>query len=145
MLPSLGSCYDTCEMACPYFYPVSSRREGNAMLPLGDFWEGACHAAPDSPRKPDDSVLHLCNMGYARGQCPHFPSGDGPDAVRFTVRASENEAVSLYYAIERDHHPFAHGALACPPATGEPANAILGRQARAYADSYRWRAGENRK
>ena len=115
------------------------------MLPLGDRWEGVCRAARDAPRNPGDSVLHLCNMGYARGQCPHFPAGDGPDSVRFTVRGSGNGLVSLYYSIERDHHPFAHGPLVYSTASGTltdpPAGETLDRQARAYAESYLWRAG----
>ncbi len=140
------SCYDTSEMACPYFYPVTPGKNGSAMLPLGDRWEGVCRAAPDAPRKADESLVQLCNMGYARGQCPHFPTGDGPDSVRFTVKGSGNGSVNLYYAIERDHHPFAHGPLTYLPASGEladrPASEILDRQARAYAESYIWRAGE---
>ncbi len=115
------------------------------MLPLGDRWDGVCHAAPGAARRPDDSVLQLCNMGYARGQCRDFPEGDGPDAVRFSVRACRQGLVSLYYAIERDHHPFAHGPLMYSPAIGSlsepPASELLDRQACAYAESYLWRAG----
>jgi hypothetical protein len=132
-------------MACPYFYPVAPSRNGSAMLPLGDRWDGVCRAAPDAVRKPDDSILRLCNMGYARGQCPHFPACDGPDAVRFTVKGSVNGSVSLYFAIERDHHPFAHGPLTYLTASGTladpPASEVLDRQARAYAEGYLWRWG----
>jgi hypothetical protein len=127
-------------MACPYFYPVSPSGNGSPMLPLGDRWEGLCHAAPGPPLPCDAALLTLCNMGYARGQCPRFPSGDGPDAVRFTVKGSSNGAVSLYHVVERDHHPYAHGPLTYSP-TAEPAGETLLRQARAYAECYLRRTG----
>src|ERR1019366_7658623 len=37
-----------CEMACPYFYPVEARA-GSAMLRLGDWGKGVCHAVPGPP------------------------------------------------------------------------------------------------
>jgi hypothetical protein len=131
-------------MACPYFYPVAPARAagaGAAMLPLGDQWTGICRAAPDSPWRPGEATLRpLCNLGYARGACARFPAGDGPDAVRFTVRAASDAAVHLYYVVERDHHPFAHGALDYSPASkslvAPPPGENLNRQAQAYAESY---------
>ena len=138
-------CYYTSEMACPYFYPVASNARGGdrgtAMLPLGDQWAGVCRAAPDSPCRPGETTLRpLCNFGYARGACPRFPPGEGPDAVRFTVRAADGAAVHLYYVVERDHHPFAHGpleySLASKSLVTPPHSENLNRQAQAYVESY---------
>ena len=138
-------CYYTSEMACPYFYPVASSVRGSgpetAMLPLGDQWAGVCRAAPDSPCRPGETTLRpLCNLGYARGACARFPPGEGPDAVRFTVRAADGAAVHLYYVVERDHHPFAHGpleySLASKSLVAPPPSENLNRQAQAYVESY---------
>ena len=82
------------------------------MLPLGDAWTGICRAVPDQPFLPGDSLLDaFCNLGYARGHCPRFPAGHGPDAVRFTIVSDDGAALRLYYVLERDHRPFAHGPL----------------------------------
>ena len=109
------------------------------MLPLGESWAGHCRAVPGG-QQPDNSALRSCNLGYARGTCPWFPSGDGPDAVRFTISRHDHDTVSISYVVERDHHPFAHGALACAVSSGqwsEPsADATLLRQAQAYLESY---------
>ena len=111
------------------------------MLPLGDWWKGVCHAMPGAPQEAGGSWCDTtCNLGYARGECARFPEGEGPDAVRFTISSHENATVGIYYALERDHHPFAHGrleysttarAFATPPET-----ATLARQAEAYVESY---------
>jgi hypothetical protein len=133
-------------MSCPYFYPLQPREavggRRSAMLPLGDLWTGRCHAAPQEPCQPDDAALRpLCNLGYARGTCARFPNAaDLPDAVRFTIARDEGELLHLYYVIERDHHPFAHGPLEYSVAhagcTRAPAGDNLERQACAYAESY---------
>lgn len=137
-------------MACPYFYPIEPGLGGtdprSAMLPLGDLWAGDCSAAPGAPPSPGDPALRLlCNMGYARGACPEFPAGDGPDAVRFTVRGADGTGVRLYYVLERDHHPFAHGpleySLASRSLAAQPSGGSLSRQAEAYAESYLRRTG----
>jgi hypothetical protein len=117
------------------------------MLPLGDSWTGLCRAVPGPDWQPEAAITRpLCNLGYARGQCDRFPSGDGPDAVRFTIAADSGTALRLYYVLERDHHPFAHGpleysidlrAFACNP-PGE----FLDGQARAYIASYLRRKAE---
>jgi hypothetical protein len=127
-------------MSCPYFDPVAPlhRDAGpeNAMLPLGEVWEGICRAVPGQPHQPDRTMLQpLCNLGYARGTCARFPGGDAPDAVRFTVSGDDGATVRLYYVIERDHHPFAHGPVENP-------SGLLERQADAYLQSYRRRKEE---
>jgi hypothetical protein len=126
-------------MCCPYFDPTEPRGAGgSAMLPLGDEWAGLCRAEPGAPVQADEAGL--CNLGYARGACPRFPNGEGPDAVRFTVRAADRSALGLYYVMERDHHPFAHGPLEFSLALGTlvnpPDGESLGRQALAYVRSY---------
>jgi hypothetical protein len=134
-------------MACPYFYPLEMRG-GSAMLPLGESWGGLCLAVPDQRFHPDDSALRqCCNLGYARCVCPRFPAGDGPDAVRFTISSHEGDTLRIYYTVERDHHPFAYGPLACSLSTGawesRPADDILLRQAQAYTESYLRRKKES--
>ena len=119
------------------------------MLPLGDDWVGLCRAISGQPWEPDQaSLASFCNLGYARGSCPRFPeeADGGPDAVRFTISRDDGRTVEVYYVVERDHHPFAHGGLeflragaafAVPP----PAE-ILHRQALAYVTSYLRRKAE---
>ena len=138
-------------MACPYFYPLEPTPLGDphhAMLPLGNLWRGECRVTPANPARPDDASLRpLCNLGYARETCPRFPaSPDGPDAVRFTIARDHGSHLQLYYVIERDHHPFAHGPLeyAAGAATlaSPPAGETFQRQAVAYAESYLSRKNE---
>ena len=133
-------------MSCPYFDPVE-RHPGagapqDAFLPLGDAWTGMCHADPGQIIKPGESALQpLCNLGYARGVCPRFPAGDlGPDAARFTIRQDDGSSLRLYYVLERNHRPFAHGPLEYTLRqegfTTTPPGSLTDRQARAYVASY---------
>jgi hypothetical protein len=125
-------------MSCPHFYPVESLG-GSALLPLGDSWTGRCHADPANPQEPQNTLC--CNLGYARGQCCRFPDDAGPDAVRFTVSHRDDAGLLLYYVMERDHHPFAHGPLEYSFAGGfrPMSNPLLERQATAYVESYQRR------
>jgi hypothetical protein len=138
-------------MACPYFDAVSPRsqtdRSRSAMLPLGDAWDGVCRAAPDSPSTPDETTLvSYCNMGYARGCCARFPAGDGPDAARFTISAGGAATLHVYYVLERDHHPWAHGQLEFSregaALADQPVSAATLGLARAYLESYLRRISE---
>lgn len=115
------------------------------MLPLGDRWAGICRANPGSAATPpaqagENSPRSLCNLGYARQECPRFPGGDAPDAVRFTVSRDDGAALHLYYVVERDHQPFAHGPLEFSPSsaafTNAPPGETLRNQAAAYLDSF---------
>jgi hypothetical protein len=138
-------CYDTSEVACPYFYPVERRTPDtdprSAMLPLGGAWTGLCRAG-DAPAQPEPQCLGaLCSLGYARGVCPRFPVNDaGPDAVRFAIIREKAHSLQLYYVLERNHHPFAHGPLEYSLPSGALAGASLAetlqRQAQAYIASY---------
>jgi hypothetical protein len=141
-------------MACPYFDPVRPRTIAigapGAMLPLGDDWVGLCRATTGQPWEPDEaSLATLCNLGYARGSCPRFPADEGdrgPDAVRFTISRDDGGSVEVYYVVERDHHPFAHGGLefsrAAAAFIAPPPAETLHRQARAYVTSYLRRKAE---
>jgi len=110
------------------------------MLPLGDAWSGLCEADANAPWEPGPDTLYpLCNLGYARARCPHFPEGDGPDAVRFAIREARGAALEVAYVVERDHLPYAHGTFECTAdaefrPTPEPAGVT--RLARAYVSSY---------
>lgn len=111
------------------------------MLPLGDWWKGECHAVRGAPTEAGGSERDRgCNLGYARGECARFPAGEGPDAVRFTISSHESAAVGIYYVVERDHHPYAHGRLEYSLTAGAlvtPAETkTLARQAQAYVESY---------
>ena len=130
-------------MSCPYFFPVEPRARDSqaALLPLGNLWSGICRAVSGQAAPPKEELLRpLCHLGYARGTCLRFPAGDpGPDAVRFTISGDDGRSVHLYYVLERDHHPFAHGPLEYSLARGLVAaapNEILGRQVEAYVASY---------
>ena len=140
-------------MSCPYFDPVAPRahraRAEDVTLPLGDEWAGLCRAEPDRAYEADKAGLRmLCNIGYARGACNRFPATDGPDAARFTLLEDNGTTLRLYYVLERDHQPHAHGALEysidrdallpSPPGECTP------RQAAAYAHSYLRRKAESR-
>jgi hypothetical protein len=137
-------------MACPYFCPTSPQAAAGtetAMLPLGDAFAGTCCAVPGQPWQPDPATSRpLCNLGYARGRCDRFPADAGPDAVRFTIRHDDGALLRLYYVLERDHHPFAHGPLEFVTATASfaraPASQQLAYQARAYVASYLRRKAE---
>ncbi len=138
-------------MACPYFRPLTpcsgSIDSHHAMLPLGDLWTGVCCADGGHPCRPDDAALKpLCNLGYARGACDRFPPDDGPDAVRFAVRGDDGARLRVYYVLERDHHPFAHGPLNFSLPGGALLSQVpgeaLARQAHAYVESYLRRKSE---
>jgi hypothetical protein len=131
-------------MSCPCFCPQQPRSPGSgpesALLPLGDAWAGVCLALPENPAQPDDASLPLCNLGYARGACPRFPSHTGPDAVRFAIARDDGRSLQIYYDLERGHLPFHHGQVEYFREAGSfqpplPATAF-GHQARAYVASY---------
>jgi len=84
-------------------------------------------------------MQQLCNLGYAREKCPRFP-GDGADAVRFSISRDQDGIIGIYWVVEKDHLPFAHGPLeysreaACfiPPHIDDR----VAQQAQAYINSY---------
>ena len=111
-------------------------------MPLGGVWTGQCLAAGEQSWTPDESRLRpLCNLGYARGACDRFPATNAGDAVRFTISHDDGASVGVYYVVEHDHHPRAHGPLEFVRAdnafaAAASADATLLCQARAYVASY---------
>jgi hypothetical protein len=139
-------------MACPYFCPTQRLAapgwRGKIRPPLGDLYEGECHARPQEIQQTGGAVLiEGCNFGYAARQCRRFPAVEGPDAVRFCVREDAGGEVRIDYVLERAHLPFEHGGVVYDRAlqtwTGTPAGSLLRRQAQAYLESYlTWKDGE---
>ena len=129
-------------MACPYFDP--GERLPLSSGSLGDLYGGRCLADAQQAWQPDQgTIADRCNLGYARGHCPHFPAGEGPDAVRFSVTKHDGPAIRVLYAMERDHRPFSNGALDYSTQAGAFLGAqpeALERLARAYVRSYLRRA-----
>jgi len=138
-------------MACPCFYPVERipRTGRNSPAPLGDLWSGACRAQPESEWLPDAATAQqFCNFGYARGKCPRF-AGEGGDAVRFTISQDRDGLIRIYWVVEKDHLPFAHGPLEYSRADARFKNpdpdVLLAQQAQAYVSSYLRRKEDSRR
>jgi hypothetical protein len=113
----------------------------SALLPLGALWAGVCRAGAAESGPPEEaSVRRLCQLGYARDNCPRFPNDAGADAVRFTISRDDGQLLLLHYVLERDHHPYAHGSLEYQRGSARlvraPQNEIVRRQAEAYITSY---------
>ncbi len=95
-------------------------------------------------RLSDARLVDLCNLGYARATCEHFPADEPVDAVRFNVAGDTGKTVSIAYSRERNHLPCSHGVLTYYRETAEwggldesaPAKELV----QAYLDSYlRWK------
>jgi hypothetical protein len=90
----------------------------------------------------EEHLRDLCNCGYARGRCGRFPAEDtdSADAVRFSAVGTEGERLGIVFIFEKDHAPARHGTLEFLPGKDAFAetreNAVLLRQARAFAESY---------
>jgi hypothetical protein len=125
-------------VACPFFLPVRRLDSGGwnpaPRLPLGDAYGGSCQALVATPFEPPEAIQRdLCNSGYARGRCSHFPDNGAADAVRFSVIGDHDGRITLVYILEKDHAPMEH-RLSDEAATGvlEP----IASQARAFVESY---------
>ena len=114
-------------------------------MPLGDPWAGVCRATPAGEWPPDPHTLQqLCNFGYAREKCARVPA-DAPDALRFGISHDREGLIRIYWVMEKDHLPFAHGPLeySCADAgfrTAHP-DACVNQQAQAYVSGYLRRKG----
>lgn len=126
-------------MACPFFDPAAPftwvEWPNPPRMPLGDPHRGKCTV--EDRKAPDPHERTCCNTGYARGQCPSFPGGNAPDAVRFGIVSRREGVATLEYVIERNHYPFEHGELQLretAPASSDIT--LVERQARAFLSSY---------
>jgi len=138
-------------MACPCFFPVErtlqAAGKNTPPMPLGDAWSGVCRATPAGEWLPDpDTLRQLCNFGYAREKCARVPAA-GPDAVRFAISNDGDGIVSIYWVMEKDHLPFAHGPLEYSRAeagfrAAHP-DACIAQQAQAYISAYLRRKGDS--
>ena len=120
------------QMACPFFKPARQLDAGGwdpaPRLPLGDAWGGECTV--QGAEQPAESIQReVCNCGYARGRCEHFPADTAADAVRFSMGADGR----LIYIFEKDHAPLEHGDIEAATDPREP----LASLARAFSESYR--------
>jgi hypothetical protein len=131
-------------MACPYFYPVARFESSGWVvpprLPLGDPYTGECRAA-DAAFQPDETrQRQICNLGYGRSRCDHFPEAALADAVRFHVASDAGELIRIQYVFEKECWPQEHGVFECHSATGDLSNGpdgeILRKQAAAFIESY---------
>lgn len=128
-------------MACPYFYPLarfeSSPWSVPPRLPLGDAFSGECRAS-ETPAQPDETRMReLCNVGYGRGRCEHFPSESSADAIRFHAAGFTGELIKIQYFFEKDCWPAGHGEVDFGAAPS-----LLRRQAEAFHESYLRRQSE---
>ena len=120
------------QMACPLFKPARRLDAGGwdpaPRLPLGDAWAGECMAGC-SEQPAESTQREVCNCGYARGRCEHFPAGMEADAVRFSLGVDGR----LIYIFEKNHAPLEHGEIDALTDPREP----LASLARAFRDSHR--------
>jgi hypothetical protein len=116
--------------------------------PLGDAYEGECHARPSEVHQPARALLlEACNLGYASLQCSRFPRQAEAEAVRFCVRSDTGVEVRIDYVLERAHLPSKHGPIVYDRRLksweGLEAGSLMERQAQAYLESYLiWKDGE---
>jgi len=138
-------------MACPFFAPQRRLEPGawthRPRLPLGEPCFGFCQVLSGASfAPPEEHQRELCNRGYARGLCEHFPASGAADAVRFSVSDDCGGCVRVVYVFEKDHAPLTHGNLEFrnlefqtadfPAGEAAPADDLLLRQARAFVESY---------
>jgi hypothetical protein len=75
----------------------------------------------------------------------HAPASPPATVPTRSVSRDEGASLRIYYVLERDHHPFAHGLLEYSVASGAfvnpPSGDTIGRQAQAYVESYLRRKG----
>ncbi|HTC32740.1 MAG TPA: hypothetical protein VK724_05185 [Bryobacteraceae bacterium] len=122
-------------MACPYFYPVArfetSPWSVPPRLPLGDAFSGECRVPGNSAQPDETRMREVCNLGYGRNNCEHFPAESAADAIRFHIAEDSGELIKIQYVFERDCWPREHGEVDLSDAPS-----ILRRQADAYLESY---------
>ncbi len=105
-------------------------------LPLGGPHQGECRAQADSFAPDEPTLRQFCNLGYGRGHCERFPSHGEADAVRFHVTLHRTATLRVQYVFEKACWPVRHGVLELSGTVEPPQEAILERQAMAFAQSY---------
>jgi hypothetical protein len=128
-------------MACPYFFPLARLDDRTWVvaprLPLGDPYTGECRAQPVAITPDEPTLRQLCNRGYGRGPCERVPETAPSDAVRFHVASQDGSRLGIQYVFEKDCWPLRHGVLEYSEGSvGSGQDAILERQAMAFAESY---------
>jgi hypothetical protein len=142
-------------MACPYFCPTrrleASEWRSRIRPPLGDAYEGECHARLTQIYQPARALLlEGCNLGYASTLCSRFPAEAEAEAVRFCVRSDDGAVVGINYVLERAHLPCKHGPITYDRRLkcwqGIETGSLMERQAQAYLESYlAWKDGDKAK
>ena len=131
-------------MPCPYFFPLRMLGPGDwdppPRMPLGAAWWGECKAGSSiietsAGEIPETEQRELCNSGYARGRCAHFPGDAAFDAVVDAVRFAFVPE-GLLYILEKDHAPVEHAVLLLDELDAET---VLHQQARAFVQSHKSR------
>jgi hypothetical protein len=128
-------------MACPYFVPERVLGPGAwtppPRLPLIEAYSGSCHLAGSGEAVPsEDHQRDVCNCGYARGRCEHFPADARMEAVRFAVVAQDGDRVTLMYIFEKEHAPLEWGRLEFSGGEVFCADEVLARQAKVFLESW---------
>jgi hypothetical protein len=103
-------------VACPYFLPQVPLETGPWVhaprWPLGAAYVGICQACPEELFEPPaERQETLCNRGYARGICEHFPPSAPFDAVRFSALDEMAGSLRFVWILEQDHAPVQFGAF----------------------------------
>ncbi len=136
----IGCCYHSA-VACPFFY--ATHRHSNWMsqrpVPLGDFYRGECRSQTD-PYIPDDERLFLCNLGYAREECPRFPAESRADQTRFAIAENTPFRLMIRVVQESAYRPLASLTLEFDLErqvwTASHSDPMIQRQAEAYVEAY---------
>jgi hypothetical protein len=127
-------------MACPYFFPIARFDDRSwavaPRLPLGDPYTGECRAQAAAIEPEESTLRQHCNRGYGRGECDRFPPDGEADAVRFHVSVHQGTLLQIQFILEKKCWPLRHGVLEYQESVLTPADAILARQASAFAESY---------
>jgi hypothetical protein len=120
-------------VACPFFKPIRPMEWSVGRAPLGGTFHGECEISRGA------SDPKLCNFGYARGLCAHFPDESTADAVRFSVIGNEDGVLRVVWILEKDHAPIEHGVLEYRESSREFIEApvgVLSVQARIFVENY---------
>lgn len=129
-------------MPCPFFYPtqpVAHPAHPGARLPLIQEFQGSCHACDTVVPAPADGLFSLCNHGYSRGECVHFPPDEVRSCLRYSVIGETSEFLEILWVEEQDHKPVKWDKVRYRIATGTLSDELSGcmrAQVEAFGRSY---------